>query len=185
MSEERQVRICRELTPEQQVLLLREFMRGELMENCFVPELIGRLSGDFVEIHKDVYDRRLSGILQRLKTLGCTDTELPVNETELETRHTFAFGALQSHIAPEAVPFDPNELPQEPPCEIPQTEEPEGEDIPGDDIRPEPAIPVKEPYLPKPADSPEETVPGIEEYPASEELDQRAGDNAVSEIRAA
>ena len=71
------------------------------------------------------------------------------------------------------------------PCEIPQTEEPEGEDIPGDDIRPEPAIPVKEPYLPKPADSPEETVSGIEEYPASEELDQRAGDNVVSEIRAA
>ena len=94
MSEERQVRICRELTPEQQVLLLREFMRGKLMENCSVPELIGRLSGDFVEIHqpdayreirsrhKDVYDRRLSGIFQRLKTLGCTDTELPVNETE-------------------------------------------------------------------------------------------------------
>ena len=167
------------------------------MENCSVPELIGRLSGDFVEIHqpdayreirsrhKDVYDRRLSGIFQRLKTLGCTDTELPVNETELEIRHTLAFGALQSHIAPEAVPFDPNELPQESPCEIPQTEEPEGEDIPGDDIRPEPAIPVKEPYLPKPADSPEETVSGIEEYPASEELDQRAGDNAVSEIRAA
>ena len=197
ISEERQVRICRELTPEQQVLLLREFMRGELIENCFIPELIGRLSGDFVEIHqpdayreirsrhKDVYDRRLSGILQRLKTLGCKDTELPVNETELETRHMFAFGALQSHIAPEAVPFDPNELPQEPPCEIPQTEEPEEEDIPGDDIRPEPAIPVKEPYLPKPADSLEETGPGIEEYPASEELDQRAGDNAVSEIRAA
>ena len=197
MSEKRQVRICRELTPEQQVLLLREFMRGKLMENCSVPELIGRLSGDFVEIHqpdayreirsrhKDVYDRRLSGIFQRLKTLGCTDTELPVNETELEIRHTLAFGALQSHIAPEAVPFDPNELPQEPPCEIPQTEEPEGEDIPGDDIRPEPAIPVKEPYLPKPADSPEETVSGIEEYPASEELDQRAGDNVVSEIRAA
>ena len=42
ISEERQVRICRELTPEQQVLLLREFMRGELMENCFVPELIDR-----------------------------------------------------------------------------------------------------------------------------------------------
>ena len=197
MSEKRQVRICRELTPEQQVLLLREFMRGKLMENCSVPELIGRLSGDFVEIHqpdayreirsrhKDVYDRRLSGIFQRLKTLGCTDTELPVNETELEIRHTLAFGALQSHIAPEAVPFDPNELPQEPPCEIPQTEEPEGEDIPGDDIRPEPAIPVKEPYLPKPDDSPEETVSGIEEYPASEELDQRAGDNVVSEIRAA
>ena len=71
------------------------------------------------------------------------------------------------------------------PYEIPQTEEPDEEDVPGDDIRPEPAIPVKEPYLPKPADSPEETVPGIEEYPASEELDQRAGDNAVSEIRAA
>lgn len=197
MSEERQVRICRELTTEQQVLLLREFISDKLMEHSSVPGLISRLSGDFVEIHqpdayreirsrhKDVYDRRLSGILQRLKTLGCKDTELPVNETELETRHTFAFGALQSHIAPEAVPFDPNELPQEPPCEIPQTEEPEGEDIPGDDIRPEPAIPVKEPYLPKPADSPEETVPGIEEYPASEELDQRAGDNAVSEIRAA
>lgn len=197
ISEERQVRICRELTPEQQVLLLREFMRGKLMENCSVPELIGRLSGDFVEIHqpdayreirsrhKDVYDRRLSGILQRLKTLGCTDTELPVNETELEIRHTLASGTLQLHGTPEDVPFDPNELPQEPPCEIPQTEEPEGEDIPGDDIRPEPAIPVKEPYLPKPADSPEETVPGIEEYPASEELDQRAGDNAVSEIRAA
>ena len=197
MSEERQVRICRELTTEQQVLLLREFISDKLMEHSSVPGLISRLSGDFVEIHqpdayreirsrhKDVYDRRLSGILQRLKTLGCKDTELPVNETELETRHTFAFGALQSHIAPEAVPFDPNELPQEPPCEIPQTEEPEEEDIPGDDIRPEPAIPVKEPYLPKPADSPEETVPGIEEYPASEELDQRAGDNAVSEIRAA
>lgn len=197
ISEERQVRICRELTPEQQVLLLREFMRGKLMENCSVPELIGRLSGDFVEIHqpdayreirsrhKDVYDRRLSGILQRLKTLGCTDAELPVNETELETRHTLASGTLQLHGTPEDVPFDPNELPQEPPYEIPQTEEPEGEDIPGDDIRPEPAIPVKEPYLPKPADSPEETVPGIEEYPASEELDQRAGDNAVSEIRAA
>ena len=197
MSEERQVRICRELTTEQQVLLLREFISDKLMEHSSVPGLISRLSGDFVEIHqpdayreirsrhKDVYDRRLSGILQRLKTLGCKDTELPVNETELETRHTFAFGALQSHIAPEAVPFDPNELPQEPPCEIPQTEEPEGEDIPGDDIRPEPAIPVKEPYLPKPADSPEETDPGIEEYPASEELDQRAGDNAVSEIRAA
>lgn len=197
MSEERQVRICRELTTEQQVLLLREFISDKLMEHSSVPGLISRLSGDFVEIHqpdayreirsrhKDVYDRRLSGILQRLKTLGCKDTELPVNETELETRHTFAFGALQSHIAPEAVPFDPNELPQEPPCEIPQTEEPEGEDIPGDDIRPEPAIPVKEPYLPKPADSQEETVPGIEEYPASEELDQRAGDNAVSEIRAA
>ena len=197
ISEERQVRICRELTPEQQVLLLREFMRGKLMENCSVPELIGRLSGDFVEIHqpdayreirsrhKDVYDRRLSGILQRLKTLGCTDTDLPVNETELEIRHTLASGTLQLHGTPEDVPFDPNELPQEPPCEIPQTEEPEGEDIPGDDIRPEPAIPVKEPYLPKPADSPEETVPGIEEYPASEELDQRAGDNAVSEIRAA
>lgn len=197
MSEERQVRICRELTPEQQVLLLREFMRGKLMENCSVPELIGRLSGDFVEIHqpdayreirsrhKDVYDRRLSGILQRLKTLGCKDAELPVNETELETRHTLASGTLQLHGTPEDVPFDPNELPQEPPCEIPQTEEPEGEDIPGDDIRPEPTIPVKEPYRPKTDDSPEETVPGIEEYPASEELDQRAGDNAVSEIRAA
>ena len=197
MSEERQVRICRELTPEQQVLLLREFMRGELIENCFIPELIGRLSGDFVEIHqpdayreirsrhKDVYDRRLSGILQRLKTLGCKDTELPVNETELEIRHTLASETLQLHGTPEDVPFDPNELPQEPPYEIPQTEEPEGEDMPGDDIRPEPAIPVKEPYLPKPADSPEETGPGIEEYPALEEFDQRAGDNAVSEIRAA
>ena len=97
----------------------------------------------------------------------------------------FAFGALQSHGTPDAVPIDPNELPQEPPCEIPQTEEPEGEDIPGDDIRPEPAIPVREPYLPKPDDSSEETVPGIEEYPASEELDQRAGDNAVSEIQTA
>ena len=172
-------------------------MRGKLMENCSVPELIGRLSGDFVEIHqpdayreirsrhKDVYDRRLSGILQRLKTLGCKDAELPVNETELEIRHTLASETLQLHGTPEDVPFDPNELPQEPPCEIPQTEEPEGEDIPGDDIRPEPAIPVKEPYLPKPADSPEETVSGIEEYPASEELDQRAGDNVVSEIRAA
>ena len=197
MSEERQVRICRELTLEQQVLLLREFMRGELMENCSVPELIGRLSGDFVEIHqpdayreirsrhKDVYDRRLSGILQRLKTLGCTDTELPVNETELETLHTFASGTLQSHMVPEAVPFDPNELPQEPPYEIPQTEEPEGEDMPGDDIRPEPAIPVKDPSLPKPADSPEETSPYIEEYPELEELDQRREDNSVSEIQAA
>ena len=154
MSEERQVRICRELTPEQQVLLLREFMRGKLMENCFVPELIGRLSGDFVEIHqpdayreirsrhKDVYDRRLSGISQRLKTLGCKDTELPVNEVELETLHTFASETLQSHMVSEAVPFDPNDMPQEPPCEIPQTEEPEVEDVPGDDICPEPAIPV-------------------------------------------
>ena len=197
MSEERQVRICRELTLEQQVLLLREIMRGALMENCSVPELIGRLSGDFVEIHqpdayreirsrhKDVYDRRLSGILQRLKTLGCTDTELPVNETELETLHTFASGTLQSHMVPEAVPFDPNELPQEPPYEIPQTEEPEGEDIPGDDIRPEPAIPVKEPYLPKPDDNSEETSPYIEEYPELEELDQRREDNSVSEIQAA
>lgn len=197
MSEERQVRICRELTTEQQVLLLREFISDKLMEHSSVPGLISRLSGDFVEIHqpdayreirsrhKDVYDRRLSGILQRLKTLGCKDTELPVNEVELETLHTFASGTLQSHMVSETVPFDPNDMPQEPPCEIPQTEEPEGEDIPGDDIRPEPAIPVKEPYLPKPADSPEETVPGIEEYPASEELDQRAGDNAVSEIRAA
>lgn len=178
-------------------MLLREFMRGELMENCSVPELIGRLSGDFVEIHqpdayreirsrhKDVYDRRLSGILQRLKTLGCTDTELPVNETELETLHTFASGTLQSHMVPEAVPFDPNELPQEPPYEIPQTEEPEGEDIPGDDIRPEPAIPVKEPYLPKPDDNSEETSPYIEEYPELEELDQRREDNSVSEIQAA
>ena len=197
MSEERQVRICRELTPEQQVLLLREFMRGELLENCSVPGLISRLSGDFVDIHqpdayreirsrhKDVYDRRLSGILQRLKTLGCKDAELPVNETELEIRHTLASETLQLHGTPEDVPFDPNELPQEPPYEIPQTEEPEGEDMPGDDIRPEPAIPVKEPYLPKPADSPEETGPGIEEYPALEEFDQRAGDNVVSETRAA
>ena len=197
MSEKRQVRICRELTTEQQVLLLREFIRDKLMEHCSVPGLISRLSGDFVDIHqpdayreirsrhKDVYDRRLSGIFQRLKTLGCTDTELPVNETELEIRHTLASETLQLHGTPEDVPFDPNELPQEPPYEIPQTEEPEGEDMPGDDIRPEPAIPVKEPYLPKPADSPEETVSGIEEYPASEELDQRAGDNVVSETRAA
>ena len=197
ISEERQVRICRELTTEQQVLLLREFIRDKLMEHCSVPGLISRLSGDFVDIHqpdayreirsrhKDVYDRRLSGILQRLKTLGCKDAELPVNETELEIRHTLASETLQLHGTPEDVPFDPNELPQEPPYEIPQTEEPEGEDMPGDDIRPEPAIPVKEPYLPKPADSPEETGPGIEEYPASEELDQRAGDNVVSEIRAA
>ena len=197
ISEERQVRICRELTTEQQVLLLREFIRDKLMEHCSVPGLISRLSGDFVDIHqpdayreirsrhKDVYDRRLSGILQRLKTLGCKDAELPVNETELETRHTLASGTLQLHGTPEDVPFDPNELPQEPPYEIPQTEEPEGEDMPGDDIRPEPAIPVKEPYRPKTDDSPEETVPGIEEYPASEELDQRAGDNVVSETRAA
>ena len=54
-------------------LLLRNLMRGKLMKNCSVPGLIGRLSGDFVEIHqpdacreirlrhKDVYDRRLSG----------------------------------------------------------------------------------------------------------------------------
>lgn len=197
MSEERQVRICRELTTEQQVLLLREFIRDKLMEHCSVPGLISRLSGDFVDIHqpdayreirsrhKDVYDRRLSGILQRLKTLGCKDAELPVNETELEIRHTLASETLQLHGTPEDVPFDPNELPQEPPYEIPQTEEPEGEDMPGDDIRPEPAIPVKEPYLPKPADSPEETGPGIEEYPALEEFDQRAGDNVVSETRAA
>ena len=197
ISEERQVRICRELTTEQQVLLLREFIRDKLMEHCSVPGLISRLSGDFVDIHqpdayreirsrhKDVYDRRLSGILQRLKTLGCTDTELPVNETELETLHTFASGTLQSHMVPEAVPFDPNELPQEPPYEIPQTEEPEGEDIPGDDIRPEPAIPVKEPYLPKPDDNSEETSPYIEEYPELEELDQRREDNSVSEIQAA
>ena len=197
ISEERQVRICRELTTEQQVLLLREFIRDKLMEHCSVPGLISRLSGDFVDIHqpdayreirsrhKDVYDRRLSGILQRLKTLGCKDAELPVNETELEIRHTLASETLQLHGTPEDVPFDPNELPQEPPCEIPQTEEPEGEDIPGDDIRPEPTIPVKEPYLPKPADSPEETGPGIEEYPALEEFDQRAGDNVVSETRAA
>lgn len=197
ISEERQVRICRELTTEQQVLLLREFIRDKLMEHCSVPGLISRLSGDFVDIHqpdayreirsrhKDVYDRRLSGILQRLKTLGCKDAELPVNETELEIRHTLASETLQLHGTPEDVPFDPNELPQEPPYEIPQTEEPEGEDMPGDDIRPEPAIPVKEPYLPKPADSPEETGPGIEEYPALEEFDQRAGDNVVSETRAA
>ena len=197
MSEERQVRICRELTTEQQVLLLREFIRDKLMEHCSVPGLISRLSGDFVDIHqpdayreirsrhKDVYDRRLSGILQRMKTLGCKDAELPVNETELEIRHTLASETLQLHGTPEDVPFDPNELPQEPPYEIPQTEEPEGEDMPGDDIRPEPAIPVKEPYLPKPADSPEETGPGIEEYPALEEFDQRAGDNVVSETRAA
>lgn len=197
MSEERQVRICRKLTTEQQVLLLREFMRGELIENCFVPELIGRLSGDFVEIHqpdayreirsrhKDVYDRRLSGILQRLKTLGCKDTELPVNEVELETLHTFASETLQSHMVSEAVPFDPNDMPQEPPYEIPQTEEPEVEDVPGDDICPEPAIPVKEPYLPKPDDSSEETSPDIEEYPELEELDQRTEDNSVSEIQAA
>ena len=197
MSEERQVRICRELTLEQQVLLLREFMRGELMENCSVPELIGRLSGDFVEIHqpdayreirsrhKDVYDRRLSGIFQRLKTLGCKDTELPVNEVELETLHTFASGTLQSHMVSETVPFDPNDMPQEPPCEIPQTEEPEVEDVPGDDICPEPAIPVKEPYLPKPDDSSEETSLDIEEYPELEELDQRTEDNSASEIQVA
>ena len=197
ISEERQVRICRELTTEQQVLLLREFIRDKLMEHCSVPGLISRLSGDFVDIHqpdayreirsrhKDVYDRRLSGILQRLKTLGCKDAELPVNETELEIRHTLASETLQLHGTPEDVPFDPNELPQEPPYEIPQTEEPEGEDMPGDDIRPEPAIPVKEPYLPKPADSPEETGPYIEEYPELEELDQRREDNSVSEIQAA
>ena len=61
----------------------------------------------------------------------------------------------------------------------------EGEDIPGDDIRPEPAIPVKEPYLPKPDDNSEETSPYIEEYPELEELDQRREDNSVSEIQAA
>ena len=103
----RQVRICRELTTEQQVLLLREFIRDKLMEHCSVPGLISRLSGDFVDIHqpdayreirsrhKDVYDRRLSGILQRLKTLGCKDAELPVNATELEIRHTLASETLQ------------------------------------------------------------------------------------------
>ena len=197
MSEEQQVRICRKLTTEQQVLLLREFIRDKLMEHCSVPGLISRLSGDFVDIHqpdayreirsrhKDVYDRRLSGIFQRLKTLGCKDTELPVNETELETRHTLASGTLQLHGTPEDVPFDPNELPQEPPCEIPQTEEPEVEDVPGDDICPEPAITVKEPYLPKPDDSSEETSPDIEEYPELEELDQRTEDNSASEIQVA
>ena len=55
ISEERQVRICRELTTEQQVLLLREFIRDKLMEHCSVPGLIrrfrryssaGRLPGD-------------------------------------------------------------------------------------------------------------------------------------------
>lgn len=197
MSEEQQVRICRKLTTEQQVLLLREFIRDKLMEHCSVPGLISRLSGDFVDIHqpdayreirsrhKDVYDRRLSGIFQRLKTLGCKDTELPVNEVELETLHTFAYVTLQSHMVSEAVPFDPNDMPQEPPCEISQTEEPKVEDVTDDDICPEPAIPVKEPYQPKPDDSSEETSPDIEEYPELEELDQRTEDNSVSEIQAA